>query len=288
MKNPLNLKTLLGLILGGLSGLPCTSVLACDPSTSCCLGSNIVFTQLPSSFAIGGTVIVGQNGNIGFGNPNPLARLDLMAPADTDSTSILFQVESTDGTLMSLKNNGDLQFGLTSNAQTIQINSPKTQIASNLTVQNLNLNGPLDFQYNGSSSLVVNQGLSLNTASDSATQLLVNYASTPASNAAAFQATDSDGVNLLTVTSQGKVGIGPNLNPSGYRLIHGAWPSEALEVGGSIKVSSSNLHFEPTSNSAPSCSSRLDGAVALMSSNLCVCKGSKSQWVRTANGTTGC
>ncbi len=286
MKIRFDLTIVFAFIFGALSGLPRAS--ACDPSTSCCLGSTIDFTQLPSSFAIGGTLLVGQNGNIGIGNPNPLARFDLMAPADADTTSTLFQVDSTDGTLLSFNNHGDIQLGLTSNTQTIQINSPKTQIASNLTVQTLNLNGSLGFQYNGSSSLLVNQGLSLNTASDASTQLLVNYAATPASNAAVFQATDPDGVNLLTVTSQGKVGIGPNINLSGYRLRDGVWPSEALEVGGSINLSSTHLHFNPTSNTAPSCISTLDGAVALMNSNLCVCKGSKSQWVRTADGTTGC
>jgi hypothetical protein len=248
--------------------------------------------SLPEPFAFGTHVLVSRsNGpgsnvyNIGIGNTSPAARLDLLGGSKPN----LFKVDdSGNNSLLSISNQGSIQIGKSAGTQTTTINSPQTQIQGSLNITgNMVLNGDLSFQYPTTSTAVFTGTLGVNQAPSNSLDILTSGSSP---SWAAFQITDITGSNLLTVTQAGKVGLGANhgLNTLGG----GSWPSQALEVGGEIRVTSGFIQIPDLTSSRPGCSTFLDGVVILYNGKICVCKADPTQWSPTwylaLDGTTAC
>ncbi len=272
-----------------------------DNSCTLSMPSNFSTTyNLPSNVAIGGSSLIGTtSGNIGIGtSPNQRVRLDIASKSP--SSSPLLITDQTNS-LFKLDNSGNINVGKPSQTQPIQINSQSIVANGNVSVANgATFNGLLKF--NPTSSVVaVGGNLSLKTGSTDSTTSLVVRGPDALSSSPALQISDSSGSNLMTVMDDGRVGIGPI--PAGSRKISATsapdpWPAQALEVAGSIRVSSGfvTLKQQPVGSatstppaSLTACSPTLDGAVVLTANHgLCVCVGAGGIWYSTQGGSFAC
>ncbi len=306
-----------------------------------------------SLVVIGNNALVGQNNQIGLGTNQLSAELTLQGALPTGSNTqaqidVLNIQDQNQNRLLDLKGSGDLILGSTlagksPTIQSIQLNSLNTTLSGNLTVKgNFTSKGSFSLLSDSPPQFTFQSPLNVQTGSDSNTAQLWLRGPDALSTSAALQVSDNSGNNLLTVTDDGRVGIGavaangtvgragrtlavaadpnasaadPNASAAARNMISQAntiptsWPATALEVTGSIQVSSGFINLPPANLSTAGsfcrsdlsssenfyaikphvalsgkpllCGPAIDGAVISVSeggnhvgrSGLCACKG---------------
>ncbi len=339
-KNAGTLQLTFGLCIWILAALILLEPVHADPPNSCTLSlaAGFSFSNLPEPVIVGRnalTVSRGTPGKTGFFTTSLPAQLNISGVA---GSPVVMQVDdSSANPLFTINNSGTIQLGKSDGTQTTRINSTQTVITSTPNFANLEIGdainrgeakitGQLRFSPYSTSQVSIGsdtKGGSLALGIPAAgprpdlnSQLLIRGPDAGAAGSdisAALLIENADGTKLLTVTDDGRVGIGRNPEPVN-RPLQGKtpsfndpnrWPGAALEVNGPMQVSSgfvilTHLAAGTGANtppaSAPPCNKDSDGVVVLTANHgLCVCQGilavggaEASKWLSARNGTASC
>jgi len=351
-KNAGTLQLTFGLCIWILAALILFEPGRANAADSCNLSLAADFSNLPEPVIVGGnalTVSRGTPGRTGFFTTLLPAQLNI---SGVTGSPVVMQVDdSSADPLFKINNSGTIALGKLDGSQQTQINSTQTVITSTPNFANLNIGdettggsaritGQLQFSPYSTSQVAIGNdsgggglalGIPTGTTPATSSQFVIRGPDAGASGAAisaALLIENADGTKLLTVTDDGRVGIGRNPE-SVNRPLQGKapnfndpnrWPGAALEVNGPMQVSSGFVILTPLPAgtpgpvtgftltgltltvtygpgtppaSAPPCivGSDSDGVVVLTANHgLCVCQvtSTAAKWLSARNGIASC
>ncbi len=324
------LKLILSLSAWVLAGVATLEPIRADAANSCNLSLSADFTNLPAPVIVGGnalTVSRGTPGKTGFFTTSLPAQLNI---SGVTGSPVVLQVDDSEGDpRFKINNSGTIQLGKVEGTQTNQINSTQTVITSGRNFADLNIErgsgitGQLRFSSYSTSQISIGSdtgggGLALGIPAggpspDPSSRFVIRgleptVLESPRS--AILLIENADDTKLLTVTDDGRVGVGRNPDPLNRPLQGKApsfndpnrWPGAALEVNGPMQVSSgfvilthlaagANASTYPTSPDPCTAGSDSDGLVVLTANKgLCVCQvtSTAAKWLSARNGIASC